>query len=374
MGESSVTVAATQQEAPQQRHHAAQHTGMNGIGGQEPATTSSSQTTTAAAAATASTVAALGTNPGEVAFFKLLHAEVKKATHFFDQAQQEYAIREERVRKGMELMASQHAEYGSYATEDRWPRLAQSIFRLYRELLLLETFCIMTYCGFSKILKKHDKITGHSTKNAFMAKIVNNANFVNYPRVLDMITRCERLYEDVSERLVEDGQQALYEDERLFIHMIHRLNQKCVMPGGTCSPSLSSSSKTHSKTTIVGAPVPPKGAAQDKVSSPRVSLVAASPTTDQSRKLQELVAEIEEDQTTAAAAASRQSNGDDTSSTTMEGAAASKPEEDDTEDGTTTTTTHGEKRKAADSSTCRQPGSRESWKRQHHTDTQEESE
>lgn len=164
----------------------------------------------------------IGKSPGEIAFFKLLHAEFKKATHFFDRAQQEYVIREERVRKGMEIMKQPN----SIMVGEKWSLLAKSIYRLYKDLLLLETFAIMTYCGFSKILKKHDKVTGYHTRNAFMANIVNKANFTNYPTVLEMISRCEQLYEEVSNQLVQDGKQGLYEDERLFINMIHRLNEQ----------------------------------------------------------------------------------------------------------------------------------------------------
>lgn len=164
----------------------------------------------------------LGRSPGERAFFKLLHAELKKATHFFDKAQQEFAIREERVREGMEIMKQPN----SIMVSEKWSLLARSIFRLYKDLLLLETFAIMTYCSFSKILKKHDKVTGYNTRAAFMQNVVNKANFASYPMVLEMIARCERLYEDVSNRLVQEGKQLLYEDERLFINMISRLNEQ----------------------------------------------------------------------------------------------------------------------------------------------------
>jgi len=111
---------------------------------------------------------------------------------------------------------------------EKWSLLAKSIYRLYKDLLLLETFAIMTYCGFSKILKKHDKVTGYHTRSAFMANIVDKANFTNYPKVLEMISRCEQLYEEVSERLIQDGENNLYEDERLFINMIHRLNEQVI--------------------------------------------------------------------------------------------------------------------------------------------------
>jgi len=167
-------------------------------------------------------VESMGKSPGEVAFFKLLHSEFKKASHFFDRATEEFTIREERVREGMDIMRKPN----SIMVNEKWGLMAKSIYRLYKDLLLLETFAIMTYCSFSKILKKHDKVTGYETKNAFMANIVNKANFTHYPKVLCMISRCEKFYEEVSANLLKEGKEGLYEDERLFINMIHRLNEQ----------------------------------------------------------------------------------------------------------------------------------------------------
>lgn len=164
----------------------------------------------------------MGKSPGERAFFKLLHSEFKKASHFFDRATEEFTIREERVAEGMDIMRKPN----SIMVNEKWGLMAKSIYRLYKDLLLLETFAIMTYCSFSKILKKHDKVTGYDTKNAFMANIVNKANFTHYPKVLSMITRCEKFYEEVSANLLKEGKEGLYEDERLFINMIHRLNEQ----------------------------------------------------------------------------------------------------------------------------------------------------
>merc|ERR1712151_1377112 len=48
----------------------------------------------------------------------------------------------------------------------------------------------------------------------------------NYPEVLQMIDRCQRLYDDVSLRLLQDGKEGLYEDERLFINTISQLNEQ----------------------------------------------------------------------------------------------------------------------------------------------------
>jgi hypothetical protein len=59
-----------------------------------------------------------------------------------------------------------------------------------------------------------------------MKNVVNKANFTHYPKLMEMIGRCERLYEEVSQSLIQEGKLGLYEDERLFINMIHRLNEQ----------------------------------------------------------------------------------------------------------------------------------------------------
>ena len=163
----------------------------------------------------------MGRCPGEIVFFQALHSELKKANHFFERAQQEFAIREERIVEGMKIMKKPNSIMMS---NDRWACMAKSLYQFYKDLLLLETFAIMTYCAFSKILKKHDKVTGYTTRIAFMAKVVNKANFTNYPSVQEMIRRCELLYEEVSQKLKGQSARDLCEDERLFINMIHKLN------------------------------------------------------------------------------------------------------------------------------------------------------
>jgi hypothetical protein len=164
----------------------------------------------------------IGQSPGEVAFFKLLHTEFKKVTLFFERSLEEYAIREERVREGMKIMKQPN----SIMVNEKWSLMAKSIHRLYKDLLLLETFAIMTYCSFSKILKKHDKVTRYETRSAFMDNVVNRANFTHYPQLMEMISRCEGMHEEVSEFLLKEGKASLYEDERLFINMINRLNEQ----------------------------------------------------------------------------------------------------------------------------------------------------
>ena len=141
------------------------------------------------------TATKMSSNPGEVAFFRLLNSELRKCIHFFDRAQLEFEIRESRVREGIDIMRKAN----SLMVSEKWSLMAKSLYRLYKDLLLLETYAIMTYCSFSKILKKHDKVTRHNTRIAFMKNVVNKANFTHYPKLLGMIGRCESLYDEVSQ-------------------------------------------------------------------------------------------------------------------------------------------------------------------------------
>jgi SPX domain protein involved in polyphosphate accumulation len=168
-------------------------------------------------------------SPGEVMFFKTLHAQLKKAIHFFGKAEEELIIREERVREGIEIIKNPHSlnVYTNTTTIDRWTMIAKSWYRFYKDLLLLETYAIMTYCSFSKILKKHDKATGYNTRCAFMTNVVNKANFSSYPRLLQIIQRTQSSYKEATEKLTSECKRpGLHEDEKLFVEMIRQLHDQ----------------------------------------------------------------------------------------------------------------------------------------------------
>lgn len=159
-------------------------------------------------------------HPGETIFFKLLHSEFKKSIHFFTRAQAEFGIRHERIKDAMEYSK----QPGALMVHDRWSQLAKALYTFYKDLLLLENYAIMTYCSFSKILKKHDKNTGFVTREKFMMNIVSKANFSKYPTVVKMLKDSEALFEEVAGKLQEEGKGNLHRDEKLFIEMIHKLN------------------------------------------------------------------------------------------------------------------------------------------------------
>ncbi len=92
----------------------------------------------------------------EVEFFILIRKELKKASEFFKRCQEEFTIRWERIWESYLMLQ----EKGVVHDKNTWTRLLMACVRFYKDVLLLENFAIMNYCGFSKILKKHDKVTG----------------------------------------------------------------------------------------------------------------------------------------------------------------------------------------------------------------------
>jgi hypothetical protein len=120
--------------------------------------------------------------------------------------------------------------YATTDASDQWIVYARGVYQVYKDLLLLESYAILTYCAFSKILKKHDKRTGKETREQVMQALVQNANFTDTSQLQSMIRRCEILYNEATEHLVDEAQQNLHEDERLFISMVARMNSEVIVP------------------------------------------------------------------------------------------------------------------------------------------------
>ena len=105
------------------------------------------------------TVLALRKSAAEVEFFRLLKSEMRKTDDFFKAEENLFKIRKQRVWEGFRLLKENSQNYD----KSTWTRLTMACVKFYEDVLLLENFAIMNYCGFSKILKKHDKLTGYVT-------------------------------------------------------------------------------------------------------------------------------------------------------------------------------------------------------------------
>ena len=156
-------------------------------------TASSSSSSSSSSSATAG---GIQSSAAEVAFFKAVHAELRKSSEFFTSTvEQQYVGRRNRVREGLRQLQAPYEEH--LLPEDAATFLLAACLDVYKELIMLENFAIMTHTAFSKILKKHDKRTGFTTREAFMKKVVASASFARYPALKQMLTELEQMYREI---------------------------------------------------------------------------------------------------------------------------------------------------------------------------------
>ncbi len=159
-------------------------------------------------------------DPALKIFFEILHKQLKSASDFVQKAEELFHIRELRVRNGVTLTKMSTNRLSS---NDALSKAALTVAWLYKDLMSLETFAIMTFCCFSKILKKLDKKTGLLHGNNFMNETVKKAYFTHYPRTRNMIQATHTLYEDVKKHLPIKDNINLLTEQSLFIDAITRL-------------------------------------------------------------------------------------------------------------------------------------------------------
>ena len=132
--------------------------------------------------------------PSERSFFKELKVELFESSKFFESLQNDCRVRQERVVIGYNKLKNDGYKYD----RQTWARLLRSCVNLYKDVLQLEKFAVTNYCGYSKILKKHDKVTGFATRDAFMRNVMAVQNFTQYPYLLDIIKKSEELYANIT--------------------------------------------------------------------------------------------------------------------------------------------------------------------------------
>jgi len=144
----------------------------------------------------------ISTSAMECDFFKSIFVEVKKTNDFFMSTQEVFRIRFERITEGYAMFQKFYlkSESSSISPEHKrqaWLRLLHACFNFYKDVLSLENYAVMNYCGFSKILKKHDKLTGFRTRDAFMLNVMSKQSITHYPFVVRLIGQTERLFAEI---------------------------------------------------------------------------------------------------------------------------------------------------------------------------------
>lgn len=189
-------------------------------------------------------------NPAEQEFFLQVRKEVRKTSEFFNRCQEEYSIRWERIWDSYGMLQ----EVTVIHEKNTWTRLLAACVRFYKDVLLLENFAIMNYCGFSKILKKHDKLTGYATREPFMRKVMSQQNFTRYPKVLELIRKSEQLFRNIQ---AMESVMPLQAEERLFIDAIRDMNYQASRMQAEEKSDDAENEELESRQVVVNAAVKP---------------------------------------------------------------------------------------------------------------------
>ncbi|KAF1780925.1 SPX domain [Phytophthora cactorum] len=128
----------------------------------------------------------------EVAFFRDLQAELKKISLFYAAEEKRCSFRYQQLRSVLKNLKKREKIEASEAQ-----RLMFAFVHFYRECIRLENFAVMNYQGFSKILKKHDKMTGYNTRSKYMRRKVNLSSFSSYPSLLQILSSTEDMFHEV---------------------------------------------------------------------------------------------------------------------------------------------------------------------------------
>ncbi|KAF1789184.1 SPX domain [Phytophthora cactorum] len=130
----------------------------------------------------------------EMNFFRTLRMEIKKIADFFIKEQAKHTSRWLPSTPASSNLRYDAVDGGRDCCTIIRDGAHEELRRVYKELLLLENFAVMNFCGISKILKKHDKWTGYATRNKFMHTILMKQPFATYEPLLHMIDRLEHIF------------------------------------------------------------------------------------------------------------------------------------------------------------------------------------
>ncbi|KAL7687289.1 putative SPX domain-containing protein [Plasmopara halstedii] len=141
----------------------------------------------------------------EMNFFRTLRMEIKKIADFFIKEQAKHMNQVAAIDSSIQQVKTNPESTGAKTA------LMKSCVEQYKDLLLLENFAVMNFCGISKILKKHDKWTGYATRNKFMHTILMKQPFATYEPLLQMIDRLEHIFMQTTGSSIEQHDaQKLY--------------------------------------------------------------------------------------------------------------------------------------------------------------------
>jgi hypothetical protein len=128
---------------------------------------------------------------------KLVHSEAERI--FFREINKELDKVSQCFSKLLIVAMKQEEHCLANHRGESWNRMSSEQIRLFTEthmlLLLIENFAVLNYCGFTKILKKHDKLTATTTKELFVSRKVNATQFANLHTLREALERLEKTFQ-----------------------------------------------------------------------------------------------------------------------------------------------------------------------------------
>lgn len=135
----------------------------------------------------------------EIQFFRALANELKKVESRFAQ------LKEQSLALAQEFSSPELYQNPLPPNELRERLTKCASAHLF--VLLVENYAVLNYCGFTKILKKHDKLRSTSTKVKYMSKMVNDRNFAKFDDVRAALEKLETAFAALNRMAAADREK-----------------------------------------------------------------------------------------------------------------------------------------------------------------------
>jgi len=131
----------------------------------------------------------------EKAFFKAAVQELSKVNRCYRRLEIELVPLARQLKSEFNQYMNQRAAAKEEITNEMTETLIKKLQHLHMKLLGLQNYAVLNYCGFSKIIKKHDKFTNFKTREKFMLNKVNCASFSDHNFVKMALREVERCFQ-----------------------------------------------------------------------------------------------------------------------------------------------------------------------------------
>lgn len=117
-------------------------------------------------------------------FFKALLAELNKVEARFNELWEKVLV----------ATKEWEAETTDPKDTEQLAGLLQRCTNDHMFVLLVENYAVLNYCGFTKILKKHDKLRSTLTRDKYMNRMVNEKSFSKFDRMHEVLLTIEKRF------------------------------------------------------------------------------------------------------------------------------------------------------------------------------------